>query len=352
MTNADVTTPPVTARRSVDWRTVLGAWAASRALVVVTVAVANSSVSRGLASWDSSYYLGIAMGGYGAPPVEGMQTNWPFFPLLPLLIRAMTEVGLPARGSLLVLNALVFLLALAGVERVARRHLGASGARWAVWALAMFPMTVVFSMGYPSSIFLAASVWAFVWVDESRDAPAALAVVVATLVRPNGVVVAVVLGGWLLVRGSPGRAAVVALPGMAALAAWLAVQWHWAGDPFAFWAAKSAWEEITIAELVTDPRLGAASHFGLALAATGALVCARRRLPWHWLAFAALSLGPPLVVGVMGLGRYSNECFPVFVAAGAIIERAPLPVRWLVVALGACGVVAFGVMVTRYELVP
>ncbi len=352
-----ITDAEVTTRRSVDWATVVVAWAVSRVVVLVSVAVSSSSLRDGLASWDTSYYLGIARSGYGAPPLDGIQTNWPFFPFLPALIRTLSAVGLPPRGSVLVLNTLIFVVGLAGVSRLARAHFDDRSARLAVWALALFPLGVVFSMGYPSAIFLAASTWAFAWADDdagpTSDVCAGLAVVAATLVRPNGLVVALALGAWLLLaRRQVGRAAVVALPGAVVFGAWCFMQWRWTGDPFAFWAAKSAWEEITLVELLADPRLGAVSHVVLAAVAVGVLVLGARRIPSHWLVFAALYLGPPLILGVTGLGRYSNECFPVFVAGGAVLASVPKPVRWLALVAGACGLVAFSVMVTRYEFVP
>ena len=65
-----------------------------------------------------------------------------------------------------------------------------------------------------------------------------------------------------------------------------------------------------------------------------------------------LALLPSLVLGVTGVGRYAAEAFPVFIALGAILERLP---RWLRPAYflsSALGLVAFGVMVTRWKYVP
>jgi hypothetical protein len=105
--------------------------------------------------------------GYGAEPVEGVQTRWPFFPGFPPL-SAVREIGLPDRGTVVVLNQLIFLIALAGVWRIARR-LPTPAPLASRWSLALFPGAFVFSMVYPSAIWLAVSVWAFILVDERHD---------------------------------------------------------------------------------------------------------------------------------------------------------------------------------------
>ena len=44
----------------------------------------------------------------------------------------------------------------------------------AIWLVALFPSAFVFSMVYPSAIFLAASVWAFVFLADGHDGAAAV----------------------------------------------------------------------------------------------------------------------------------------------------------------------------------
>ena len=41
----------------------------------------------------------------------------------------------------------------------------------------------------------------------------------------------------------------------------------------------------------------------------------------HGLVFTVLYLLPSLGLGMVGLGRYLNECFPPFVAAGMLLDR-------------------------------
>ena len=93
-------------------------------------------------------------------------------------------------------------------------------------------------------------------------------------------------------------------------------------------------------------------HVALAAVGLAAVVIERRRLPPAWLVFTALYLLVPLATGMVGLGRYTNECFPPFIALGAILEHRA---RWLTVtAVLVCagGMVLFGTVVGRYGLVP
>ena len=138
-------------------REVVLPWFVSRvyaAILITTMWSVRSGAGirlGGFTSWDGIWYLGIARYGYGAPPTDGTLTPWPFFPLLPGAIRMLTAAGVSARGGVVVLNHLVFLLALAGVWRIARRQVPPAAARLAVWSLALFPGAPIFSMAYPAS---------------------------------------------------------------------------------------------------------------------------------------------------------------------------------------------------------
>ena len=321
----------------VPWREVVLPWLVSRiysvALIVGAASIGHGGIrATGFAKWDGQWYLAIARFGYGPEPVEGVQTRWPFFPGFPAVVRAVREVGLPDRGTVVVLNQLIFLIALAGVWRIARRYTNARPARLAVWSLALFPGAFLFSMVYPSAIWLAISVWAFILVDERHDFAAAVLVTGAALVRPNGIVLAVAL---VFVLRSWRRAVLVCAPSVVAVALWCIACYHWTGDALVFLSSKEGWPEVTVKAFAVAPwRYDYAfPHLFLALAAVGALFLVRRRLPVAWTVFTVLYLLPSLGLGMVGLGRYANECFPPFVAAGELLDRVR---RWVrVAAFGA-----------------
>ena len=72
-----------------------------------------------------------------------------------------------------------------------------------------------------------------------------------------------------------------------------------------------------------------------------------------WLVFGALYLIPSLQLGMVGVGRYANECFPPFVgdrpAARALVDPRS---GALYFAASTVGLVLFAVVAARYDLVP
>jgi hypothetical protein len=205
-------------------------------------------------------------------------------------------------------------------------------------------------MTYPSAIFLAASVWAFVLVEERHDLAAGLVAVGSALVRPNGLVlvVALVVAVW-----SWRRAVLVAGPGVVAVVAWCVYCYDRTGDAFVFLTTKSRWHEITFVGLFDGHvKWSVLPHVLLALAALAVLVVQRKRLPIAWLVFGALYLIPSLQLGMVGVGRYANECFPPFVGVGQLLDRFHSRVRLCYFAASTVGLVVFAYVSAHYELVP
>src|SRR5215218_2462092 len=314
----------------VPWRPVLVAWLASRVLSVFVLMVFGArdvprpDITR-LVMWDGGWYQLIASHGYGPPPVHGVWSVWPFFPLYPTLVRGLHLVGSPySFAQVLVANA-ALLVGLAGVWRLARRHVSAAAASYAVWITALFPGGITFAMGYPDSLFLAGAVWAFVLLEERRPVAAGVAALVATTARPNGFVVVVSLVVAVVVHHrrrdrEQGRALLaVAVPSVVFLVVWMAVCWYHTDDPLVFLTAKSAWVEYTLVEAPTY--VPATLHLAMAALLALPFLLRIRRQPVAWMVLVGLTLLPPLVLGVVGLGRYAVGCFPLAIAAGALLER-------------------------------
>jgi len=335
---------------------VIAPWVVSRVISITVLLVSMRDPSRGsrfdqlVVHWDGAYYLDIARHGYGAVhPPGALQAKWPFFPGLPALIRVLSELG---RDDVMifVVNQLLFLVALAGVYCLARRHSSVRASALTVWAIALFPASFVFSMTYASSIFLAASVWAFVCVERHHDLLAGVLAASAAIVRPNGVVVTVAL---VVAVWAWRRAVLVALPTAMVLAGWLWYCYDRTGDALVFLTTKGQWEEITLWNLISlDGKLTAVPHLLLAAAAITAVVIQRKRMPASWLVYTGLYLLPSLVTGMVGLGRYANECFPPFIAAGQLLERVSVGVQRTALAVSAIGLAVFAYAIGHYQVVP
>jgi hypothetical protein len=326
--------------RFLAWRVALLPFVVSRiisdALILVAsherpVALDPANLD-GFAKWDGSWYARIAYEGYRGAYVPGVESPWPFFPLLPWLMRVGHWLGPKPELAGVVLNHGVFFVGLVGLYRITSRRFGGRAGLLAVWTLALFPASFVFSMVYPSAIYFAASVWAFALVEEDRDVAAGLVLVAAVMARPNGFFVAIAIA--FAVRWSWRRVLVVCGPAAAAFAAWSWYNAHRTGDFLTFYKAKDAWPEIDLVDFVLRDRKIAIPHVLLAVAAIAAVALVWRKLPGSWLVLTGLALGLPLFVGMVGLGRYVAETFPPFAAAGELLQRWPRVA--LVAFFGAC----------------
>lgn len=350
-------TDPALSTARFPWREVLVPWLVSRVLAAAAITGAASwPFSSGLDTggfrlWDGSWYTAIANFGYGEPPVGGEETRWPFFPLVSGIMRAFSDVGIDGQVATILVGQLAVLVAFAGIHRLASRRSTPSATRLAVWTCALFPASFVLTMLYPSALFLAATVWAFVFVDEHVDLAAGACAAVATLARPNGALIVLALA--VAVR-TPRRILLTCGPALAALAAWMAYLWDRSGDPAVFWNTKDSWPETSLIEFVQEPWNfdTPAAHLALGLVALLAVWLRRRSLPAAWLVWTGLVLLPPLAVGLVGMGRYATECFPVFIAAGQVVDGWRPRTRRALLMLGAVGMVVLAVMVVRYDRVP
>jgi hypothetical protein len=111
--------------------------------------------------WDAVFYLEIAQDGYADSAI-----NAAFFPLYPLLIRAVGEpidaLGLagahPFEFAGLLVSLAAFIVALYLLHRLTDLELGPKAADNTVMLLALFPTSFFFSAIYTESVFLALSV--------------------------------------------------------------------------------------------------------------------------------------------------------------------------------------------------
>jgi Mannosyltransferase (PIG-V) len=120
------------------------------------------------ARWDSAWYLAIAH--YGYRPELGAYTSArdAFFPLYPLGLHALSDLGLQAVLAGVLFSLAAFAAALYCLHRLTTLELAGSGragsgevARLAVLVTALAPMAFYFSAVYSESLYLALSVGLF-----------------------------------------------------------------------------------------------------------------------------------------------------------------------------------------------
>ncbi|MGV9314237.1 hypothetical protein ACWDR0_18950 [Streptomyces sp. NPDC003691] len=189
------------ARRAVAPVLAVGALNALVHLLVLTAMLPSGwSLRDRLLSWDAALYTDIATEGY--PPGlsygddgEPTGNNLAFFPLYPLLIRAVAGLtGHDAGGVAIVLAHLALLGALFAVHALLTRLHGPRAALAGIVLLAgAQPMAVTFLMGYSESLFLALAAAALLAAHREAWLTAGVFGLLAGLTRPAAFAVAVAL---------------------------------------------------------------------------------------------------------------------------------------------------------------
>jgi hypothetical protein len=294
-----------------------------------------------LGAWDGVWYGRVAAHGYLLIP--GRQSDPAFFPLFPILMRALHAAGLPLPlAGALIANA-AFLVAVPAFYRLGRRLLPEPVALRGAVFLAIAPMGYVFSMAYPESLLLLLGILALLAALDRRWLLAAVLAGLAALARPEGALLAVVLGGiawrtWgTLDSAGRGRAVAAVLAAPAAVIAFMGyLQWS-LGDMQAWSQAEEPWGRsfgidgpfravVHLPRMLSfEPLLG--RDVVLLALETVLLVLAAKRtsLPREWIWAGALVLVLPIFSGTFeSAGRFSMMALPCYWGAGAL-ELSP---RW------------------------
>lgn len=208
-----------------------------------------TGLRHNLLIWDGGWFLRVAEGyetGYTYNADHTVQGNGlAFFPLYPMLIRGLSALGFDPGSAAITISWLASVGAAVALHLLGTTLYG----RRAGWALVAIccsaPMSVVLSMAYSESLFLALVAGMFVAAHRNVWWAAGLLGLGAALTRPTGAAAAVALAvaAIIAVRRNPGKkwpplaAAAVALAGVPAFLGWVA--WR-VGDPEAWFKIQSS----------------------------------------------------------------------------------------------------------------
>ncbi len=352
-----------TRRWRVDVQAALPGWLVARALVALALVAVwfvrhHTGLQlpytarfgrRGLLGWDADWYESLARHGYAGTiarrPRTGLETLR-FFPLLPLLARAVGAVtGVSA--ALLLLGNLPALGLGAAVHRLTLHETGdGATARRAATLIALAPPAFVLVMGYTEALALAALVLALLCLRRQQWWWAALFGLVCGLARPTGLL----LGLPVLVEGLRGvrgvrfrelvaRAGAVAAPAVGAAAYLLWVQ-HVYGDwylPFrvqqvAGLRGRTVDPVATVARSVSGVatgHVGTDAHYVWVVLLVALLVPTVRALPPSLATLGVVTVVVALAAQHLGsLERYAWGSV-VLVVAVAVISRGRRASRWV-----------------------
>ena len=314
--------------------------------------------------WDARWYVSIATRGYEF--LGGQQSSVAFFPLYPLLMRAVHGVtGLSAFLTGILLTLACGLGAVALFHRWALRMVPEGPARLATLLLSLWPFAwYLYGAVYSDALFLLLVVGAFLSLEQGRVEWATLLGALATATRP--LAPALVLG--LLARQLERRLRAgerlgprdfLPLFAGAGLGAYMLYQWWRFGTPTAFVQAQAGWNQsVGLTHILKIPFFTeggwlihgryALPNGLLALLFLGLCVPMWRRLGWGYTVYAVLAMGIPLLVShsFVGLGRYALAVFPCFVMLALTLETRPRArVAWF-----SASVVLLGVLLARFTV--
>lgn len=306
----------------------------------------QATFAETFAAWDSGWYFDIASRGYYYTP-DG-QSSVPFFPLYPLLMRALAT---PFGGSdaavwmagIVVSNA-AFLGGLIALHRLTERLLNDRQiARRTVLYVSVFPFSFFLTRVYPSGLFFLLVVLAVAAADGSRWPLAGLLGGLAAITRPHGMLIGIPLG-LMALQGGGARDKLTRmlwlLPVPLAVAAYSLYVYRLAGDPFAWLSSQQQWgfslghppwqQVLSVATrlereglydyfLATDDAPFRFFHASAALFLLAMTPAVFRTLGAPLGVWVLVSVLIPLSANALeGIGRYGAALFPVFMVLGAI----------------------------------
>jgi Gpi18-like mannosyltransferase len=199
-----------------------------------------------LFAWDSAWYYKIATSGYNFGLDFG-KTEYAvaFFPLYPLSIWILMQVGIPFPVGGLLINNLGFLAALIAMYDWVESRYGANPARWTTAALAWCPYSLYGTVIYTEGLFLLCSISALRAFDNKQYFWAGFWGSLSTATRITGIALlpAFLISAWKQRRPIKAYLASFAVAGgMVLYSLYCLIKF---GDALAFLHAQRAWRDTT-----------------------------------------------------------------------------------------------------------
>lgn len=181
-------------RRVADWR--LG----DPGQLTLKLGSLGNALASAAVRWDSVHYLGIAEHGYNTPP------NTPFFPLYPLMLRAVASLTSSYVVAGVLVSASAFAASMVLLHQLVDDQQGQRAADATVLLVAFSPLSVFLTAVYTESLFLALSLGAFQLARRGRFWLAGAAATGAALTHVEGVLLIAPLAMiYASHRPAPGR---------------------------------------------------------------------------------------------------------------------------------------------------
>ena len=244
--------------------------AVTTALVLVLASMQGANAWTGAAPgyfeyanmWDARWFEIIAYYGY---PSELPLTDdghvgenaWAFMPVFPLVVRAVTFLGLPWNGASVVVAVAAGLGAALVFHRLMSRFLAADQAMFAVVLFSVAPVSPILQFGYAESVGLLLLATALLLLVDRRYGWLVAVVALWSFTRPGALAFALTLGVHWIVRWYTrardpfpvrDRLVVASVAVFAAVAglAWAGIAWAVTGVATAYTDTELAWRSAYI----------------------------------------------------------------------------------------------------------
>ncbi|BAY44800.1 hypothetical protein SAMD00079811_24020 [Scytonema sp. HK-05] len=245
----------ISASKALSTKTLLfpaAMWLASRLLIwiaMLLIAPMLPAPSGGIAAtfgweafhaWDSENYRTIATAGYEFVN-DGKSHTLAFFPLFPLIIRVLMNLGLPFEVAGTLINNLAFFAALYFLYFWVKEQYGESAAQWTTAVVAWCPLSIFAAVIYTEGLYLFLSTAALRAFDKQQYGWTAFWGAIATATRPTGIALigAFAIAAWKQRRPPIAYLASFATAGGILLfSIYCAIQF---GDPLGFIHAQRGW---------------------------------------------------------------------------------------------------------------
>ncbi len=366
-------------RLSSALRTALPGWITARVFVAAALllaraligqgvfddAAARGTVSSGLFGWDAAFYARIAQQGYERLPQDALR----FFPLTPLLGRAVGWVGVgPRAGVLLVSNFSALLAGALLVVLVRREGFTPEIGRRSAWLLALAPPAFVLSFAYGESVFLALAIGIFLAARRQQWLVVIGLGLLAGFSRPGGFVVSVPIAVEAArafsaesVRKQLLRAGSVMAPvaGAALFLGWVGNRFGDALLPYRVQTRSNLkgpftdpFTSMTAAiRGIAHENFGTALHVPWILGVVALVVLAFRWLPASYGAYSIATVASALTsANLDSFERYALGAFPIVIVT-AIVARKTGWAR-IVIGLSAIAMMFYATLAFVHRSVP
>lgn len=319
--------------------------------------------------WDSRWYMDIAQNGYSTAsklPDFPDQTNFPFFPLYPLLMRLLGNLlGGHYFWAGLIISNVCLLLSCYVLYQLVKMQWGTKLALRSVKYLFLFPVSFIFSGVFTEALYLLLSLLCFYLAKRRQWWLAGLCGALLSATRTLGVLIALPLLFEYLqsIEFKPRSIRLNSLFLLLVplgLAAFCLYNYQVTGDLFFFKTNQAAWNrEITnpitafwqaLTQGIGEPSFKKLLECAFFIATFALLSVFFKKIGFSYWLLGMYSIFIPLSAGVASMPRFTLTIFPLFIVLAMLSANLSWN-QWLTFGLGSLQGALMVLWCTGYGLV-